>query len=145
MPRPRPCFFPADAVKASLGHFGSMSLVSPQKPHSWGWGQLFHALKIKPTSSAWPVRPSFLLPGPLAPSGHPGSHWLLSRLLTCPRWPFPLAAPFLNPAHPPPFICFSLFYILNYESMITHLQGAWKIQIKVMYSFTIYYNQFLSR
>ena len=33
---------------------------------------------------------------------------------------------------------------LNYESMITHLQEAWKIQNKVTYSSTIYYNYVLS-
>ena len=37
--------------------------------------------------------------------------------------------------------CFSL-YFLNYESMITHLQKTWKIQNKVAYSSTIYYNYF---
>ena len=31
---------------------------------------------------------------------------------------------------------------LNYENMITHLQETWKIQNKVTYSSTIYYNYF---
>ena len=33
-------------------------------------------------------------------------------------------------------------YFLNSESMITHLQETWKIQNKVTYSSTIYYNYF---
>ena len=37
------------------------------------------------------------------------------------------------------------FYFLNYKSTITHLQEPWKIQNKVTYSSTIYYNYFLSR
>ena len=37
------------------------------------------------------------------------------------------------------------FYFLNYESMITHLQETWKMQHKVTYSSTIYYNYFFSR
>ena len=40
-----------------------------------------------------------------------------------------------------------LFYFLNYETAITHLQvqETWKIQNKVIYSSPIYYNDFLSR
>ena len=39
--------------------------------------------------------------------------------------------------------CFFLFFFFfNYESMKTHLQEAWKIQIKVAYSSTKYYNNF---
>jgi len=34
---------------------------------------------------------------------------------------------------------------LNYEKMITHLQETWKIQNKVTYSSTVYYNYVLSR
>ena len=34
---------------------------------------------------------------------------------------------------------FSLFYFLNYENMITHLQETWKIQNKVTHSSTIYW------
>ena len=37
-----------------------------------------------------------------------------------------------------------LFYFLNYESMITHLQETWKIQNKVTYSSTTGYSYFLS-
>ena len=37
------------------------------------------------------------------------------------------------------------FYFLNSRSMIIHLQEIWKIQNKVTYSFTIYYNYFLNR
>ena len=37
---------------------------------------------------------------------------------------------------------FFLFLFFNYESMITHLQETWKIQNKVTYSYTIYYNYF---
>ena len=33
----------------------------------------------------------------------------------------------------------------NYENMITHSQETWKIQNKLTYSFTVYYNYFLSR
>ena len=40
------------------------------------------------------------------------------------------------------FIFLSLFYLLIYENMITHLQEAWKIQNKVTHSSTIYYNCF---
>ena len=40
-------------------------------------------------------------------------------------------------------ICACFFFsFLNYESMITHLQKTWKIQNKVAYSSTIYYNSF---
>ena len=35
------------------------------------------------------------------------------------------------------------FYFLNYESMITLLEETWKMQNKVTYSLTIYYNNFL--
>ena len=35
-------------------------------------------------------------------------------------------------------LIFSLFYFLNYENMITHLQETWKIQNKVTHSSTIY-------
>ena len=35
-----------------------------------------------------------------------------------------------------------MFIFLNYESMMTHLQETWKIQNKVTYSSTIYYNCF---
>ena len=35
-----------------------------------------------------------------------------------------------------------MFMFLNYESMMTHLQETWKIQNKVTYSSTIYYNYF---
>ena len=37
-----------------------------------------------------------------------------------------------------------LFYFLNYDSMITHLQETWKIQNKITYigSSTVYYNYF---
>ena len=35
-----------------------------------------------------------------------------------------------------------LYYFLNYESMLTHLQETWKIQKKVTYSSTKYYNYF---
>ena len=41
------------------------------------------------------------------------------------------------------FFC-NCFLFSNYESMITHLQETWKIQFKVTYSSTIYYNYFLS-
>ena len=34
----------------------------------------------------------------------------------------------------------SLFYFLNYENMITHLQETWEIQNKVAHSSTIYCN-----
>ena len=34
------------------------------------------------------------------------------------------------------------FYFLNYENMTTHLQDTWKIQKKVTYSPTMYYNYF---
>ena len=37
-----------------------------------------------------------------------------------------------------------ILIFLNYESMTTHLQEAWKIQNKVTYSSTIYYNYVLS-
>ena len=37
---------------------------------------------------------------------------------------------------------FFFFSFLNYESMITHLQEMWKIQNKVTYSSTTYYNYF---
>ena len=32
---------------------------------------------------------------------------------------------------------------LNYKSMITHSQEIWKIQNRVRYSLTIYYNYFI--
>ena len=35
-----------------------------------------------------------------------------------------------------------LSYFLNYGHMITHLQESWKIQNKVTYSSTMYYNFF---
>ena len=35
-----------------------------------------------------------------------------------------------------------MFIFFNYESMMTHLQETWKIQNKVTYSSTIYYNYF---
>ena len=37
------------------------------------------------------------------------------------------------------------FYPFHYESMITHLQEAWKIQNKVTYSFAVYYSYFFNR
>ena len=40
---------------------------------------------------------------------------------------------------------FLIFYFLKYGSMTTRLQESWKIQNKVTYSSTIYYNYFLSR
>ena len=36
------------------------------------------------------------------------------------------------------FFFFFLFYLLNYKSIITHLQETWKIQNKVTYSSTMY-------
>ena len=39
-------------------------------------------------------------------------------------------------------ILFFIFIFLDYESMITYLQEVWKIQNKVTYSSTIYYNFF---
>ena len=35
-------------------------------------------------------------------------------------------------------LIFFLFYFLNYENMVTHLQETWKIQNKVTHSSTIY-------
>ena len=40
---------------------------------------------------------------------------------------------------------FFLFYFLNYESLIPHLQKTWKIQNKVAYGPTVYYNYSLSK
>ena len=44
------------------------------------------------------------------------------------------------------YFIFAYFkFFLNYENMIIHLQETWKIQNKVTYSSTIYYNYFFSR
>ena len=43
------------------------------------------------------------------------------------------------------FLFLKILYFLNCGSMITHLQETWKIQNKITYSSTIYYNYFLSR
>ena len=43
------------------------------------------------------------------------------------------------------FSFFPSFLLFKLWSMITYLQEIWKIQNKVTYSFTIYYNYFVSR
>ena len=40
---------------------------------------------------------------------------------------------------------FLVLSFLYYETMITHLQESWKIQNKVTYSSTIYYNDFFKQ
>ena len=150
MTRPGRCFFLADTMKAPLGHFGSMILVSPQKPHSWGWGQLFHALKIKPTSSAWPAGPSLLLPAPGSSNSRPRGSPRAPRsslapfqVAYLPETVFP--SPCSLPKSCPPSSFYLFFSFLYFELRKHDDRTLGKYRSKLQNSFTIYYNYFLSR